>query len=1069
MAGVIEFASACEENSLSPILGVNLSFLHKRYRILLLAQSGKLSSLYKFLTGVNFDNEEKLITYPLLERYGQLLSDITVIHTPHSQLAAAVGSRRESEAISIYNSLRTYAPHQYIEIVSHLTNGDAAYSTTFAARNLLFAEKNKIPYLLTNAVRMAKPSDAPILDVLDATRLLKPLSATSVERKNSEGYLKNSKEMRFVADEITRSAGSGTGIRLYESPNKLVESSTLSIRAEIGLGGMHLPGPTMLGHTSGQQMIRELHQRVEVGLNRYSGSIASIAEERLGAELGLIRELGYESYFLTVARVVEIAQSRGIRTSARGSGAGSLVNYLLGISQVEPITNNLLMERFCSPLRSELPDIDIDVESHRRLELYDAIFSAFGDNNWQYPGNRSYCATVSMVERYRARHAIRDVGKALGMDPGEIDYLAKSLPHIRAKNITQALENLPELKSINLKSPLIKVAISLAQRLDHLPRHLAMHPCAISFADLSFHNYAAMEPNPSGYPMLHIDKDGVEAVGILKLDVLGVRMQSAISYCLSEVKRVDGIDIDIDSVPLDDKKTFDVIKSTRTLGIFQIESPGQRELVGKFAPRTFTDLIIDISLFRPGPVKSDMITPFLRFRHGDAPRPTLHKNLDPILDETEGVVVFHEQVIRIIAAMTGCTLAQADEKRRALGTLDGQQEIVDWFFSTSHSSGYEEATIAQVWEILRSFASFGFCKAHAAAFALPTYHSAWLKTHHTAAFIAALLTHDPGMYPRRVILDEARQWGVEIAGVDINLSDSLYRVEKREGNTGTTPRPEILVNTNSTGEEIVIPHVEQYAIRTSLRDIQGISDIEIEKIVAGRPYNDLSDFIYRTHTSLPITEALIKVGAFDSLYQTEINRRDLLLHMRDIFKLTGKPGRATGKISHLAPEQMSFNIATPTLIPSGLPELTAGEKVKNELEILGMEITHHLIEFYGDFLNSIGAVRSRDLLKHRGGSTLLVAGVKVALQTPPVRSGRRVIFLTLDDGFGCSDLAFFEDVQANTASKIYSSQLILAQGVVRRTGPRGISLRATQVWDLPTIYEKWRSVSGDKLNDSALA
>lgn len=1068
MAGVARFAQACEQHSITPILGVNLAFLQKRYRVTLLAQSGKLSSLYRFLTGVNFDNEEKIITYPLLERYGEYLSDITFLHGPESQLCEAVGQRRESIAHSIYNSLAPYAPHQSIELVSHLIRGDAPFSTTFAAKNLIFARTNKIPAVLTNAVRMLNRNDGPVIDILDATRLLTPLSKRSVERKNSEGYLKNQQEMIYVANEIAVAAGEGDGNRLLESTHWLAQRSLLSVRAEIGIGTVHLPEAKMLGYSSSSEMVRELHQRVNSSLSRYSGAIAQQARDRVEEELSTIRQLGYESYFLTVAKVVDLARNMGIRTSARGSGAGSLVNYLLGISTVEPIANGLLMERFCSPLRRELPDIDIDVESDRRLELYDATFATFGDNNWRLPGNTSRCATVSMVERYRARHAIRDVGKALGISPHEIDYLAKSLPHIRAKNISQALQNLPELKHIKMDSPLIKTAISLAQRLDNLPRHLAMHPCAIAFSDLSLHDYAPMEPNPSGYPMVQADKDDVEALGILKLDILGVRMQSAIAYSLSEIKRVDGIDLDIDGVPLDDKATFDLIKSTRTLGLFQVESPGQRELVGKFAPRHFTDLIVDISLFRPGPVKSDMISPFLRVRHGENDRPSLHPNLDPILEETEGVVVFHEQVIRMIAIMTGCTLAEADEKRRTLGSEDGQREIVDWFFSTAASLGYERKVIDRVWEILRSFASFGFCKAHAAAFALPTYHSAWLKTHHTAAFIAGLLTHDPGMYPRRVMLDEARQWGIEIAPLDINLSEATYRVEKREVGQASSAKygggESLLVNSGSTGEVIHLNTVSGYAIRVGLGDLHGITDEEIKKIISGRPYVDLADFIYRAGTSLPTTEALIKVGAFDSLYKKEgapvINRRDLMLHMRDIFKLTGAPysRKASRQLVGSSTAQMSFEITPPELTPSGLPDLSASERVQHELDILGMDVSHHLIEFYGDFLNAIGAVRSRDLLKQRSGSALLVAGIKIALQTPPVRSGRRVIFLTLDDGYGCSDLTFFEDAQINNATLLRSSELILARGELRRTGPRGVSLRATQAWDLPTIYEKWRSV-----------
>jgi error-prone DNA polymerase len=598
----------------------------------------------------------------------------------------------------------------------------------------------------------------------------------------------------------------------------------------------------------------------------------------------------------------------------------------------------------------------------------------------------------------------------------EIDMLAKSMPHIRARNISKTIESLPELRRLNISSPLMAATIEIAQRLDGLPRHLAMHPCAIVLSDGGFLDRAPLMASAGGYPMVAFDKDGVEAVGLLKLDVLGVRMQSTIAYSVKEIERVHKEKIDIDLVPLDDLATYELIQSTRTLGIFQVESPGQRELVGKLAPSNFTDLIIDISLFRPGPVKSDMITPFLKARHGWAPAQIIHPDLYEILASTEGVVVFHEQVIQIIATMTGASLATADEKRRSLGDRDGQQEVCDWFFPAATAKGYELVIIHKIWDVLRAFASFGFCKAHAAAFALPTYQSAWLKRHYPAAFLAGVLTHDPGMYPKRLIVDEARQMGLTIAPLDANASDAVYRVEDH-GN----------------------------AIRIALSTIARISDSEVTSIIAARPYIDLADFVHRSGASAPVIESMILTGAFDRLHP-DVNRRDLLLHFSDLQK---------SPAATVSGAQMNLNFAPPELTSSGLPDMSSAESVKYEVDRLGIDMSRHLIEFYGAFLNSIGAVRSSDLLKQRSQSSVLVAGIKVAMQTPPVRSGKRVIFLTLDDGYGCSDSTFFTDVQGEYANVLYSTSLLLVRGVTRRTGARGISIRATGVWDLRAAYESW--------------
>jgi error-prone DNA polymerase len=1053
MAGGIRFAQNCEAAGITPILGVNISFIQKKYRITLLAQSGHLDSLYRLVSAINLNNEDGILTHEILERFSEYSRNVLAMHGPHSQLADAIFHRRHPEALSIYRSTRDAFADSALECVSHQVRGDGPLSTPFAGRMLGFARDHGLPAILSNAVRMLDRTDGPVADVLDAARNLLPLHPRHIERSNSEGYFKDADAMHRIADEISRSAGERNGRILLATTAQWVERALLSTRTDIGIGDIHLPEPSVVGARNSSELSALLRSRCESGLIRkYSGALSVSAAERLEEELSTVQTLGYESYFLTVADIADMARQRGIRVSARGSGAGSLICHVLGISGVEPISQGLLMERFCSTLRGELPDIDIDVESARRLEIYDAIFARYGDSNWSKPGNQSRCATVAMVETYRARHAIRDVGAALGIAPMEIDVIAKSLPHIRAKNISAALSNLPELRNLNVNTPLLKSAIQLAARLDGLPRHLSMHPCAIALSDIGLQDHAPLQRNASGYAMVQWDKDDVEAIGLLKLDVLGVRMQSAIAYALEEIKRVENIDLDIDAVALDDAPTYDLIKSARTLGIFQIESPGQRELVGKMAPDCFTDLIIDISLFRPGPVKSDMITPFLNFRQGLNGRAQIHPDLEAILRETEGVVVFHEQVIRIIAQLTGVTLAQADEKRRALGSPEGQQETCDWFFPAAIAQGYEYEVVAHIWEILRSFASFGFCKAHAAAFALPTYQSAWLKVHHTAAFLAGVMTHDPGMYPKRLIADEAKQWGIALAPMDINLSDRSHRVERTTQNTRA---PYVAPDLSSTGASLSLPDARGYAIRLALTDVEGISDSEVQSIIAARPYKDLADFVYRSGSSRPTTESLIMVGAFDTLHKLDdkkINRRDLLLHLSDLHESTSGKKKSSAA-------QLTLDLAPPELLPSGLPDLTSSEVVANEIDILGMDISHHMLEFYADFLNHLGAIKSSDLIKERSGASVLVAGVKVALQTPPVRSGRRVMFLTIDDGYGCNDVTFFEDVQNSYAGLLRSSSLFLIRGVIRRTGPRGISLRAVAAWELASSYEKWRNLS----------
>jgi error-prone DNA polymerase len=512
---------------------------------------------------------------------------------------------------------------------------------------------------------------------------------------------------------------------------------------------------------------------------------------RLAEELQVIEKLGYPTYFLTVAQVVDDTRELGVRVAARGSAAGCLVTHLLGVTAANPVQHGLLMERFLSLRRTALPDIDIDVESARRPEVYQAIFDRFGADR---------VATVSMHVTYRVRHAIRDAGAALGLPPTQIDKLAKAFPqHLRACDTREALRGLPELAAVAARATEYGRLWDLVERLDELPTGIAMHPCGVLLSDARLRDRTPVVPSGMGWPMSQFDTGDVERMGLLKLDVLGVRMQSAMVHAVAEVERTTGQRIDLDDpaqIPPEDSDTYQLIRSAQTLGCFQIESPGQRDLLGRLQPKTFHDLVTDISLFRPGPVAADMVTPFIAARHGHRRPHYAHPDLTPALQETYGVLVWHEQVIRLLSFMTGCDHAEADEARRALSEPQAQERVRRWFAAQARGRGYNSAVIEETWASLAAFGAYGFCKAHAVAFAVPTYQSAWLKAHHPAAFYAGVLTHDAGMYPRRVILADARRRGIAILPLDINRSGATYRIEPIDArNAGSgygpnaSPRP----------------------------------------------------------------------------------------------------------------------------------------------------------------------------------------------------------------------------------------------------------------------------------------
>jgi error-prone DNA polymerase len=1130
--GAVKFAKACLAAGIRPVLGVDLAYPPADHavsparprtpvrggayrddrlpRVTLLAHAGGdgggragWAAICRLVSATHLAGERgsPVIDLDVLAPFlGS--GDVLVLLGPASGVGAAVTRRRDDLALAALAPWRELVPHEnlLVELVSHRLPGRGGEwgpgSSAHAARMAGLARTAGLGTVLTNAVRYADRLDAPTVDVLDAARRLVALDRRHVDRGNAEGFLKSGKQMHEVAEEICRLAGLSTDSdrdarQLLAGTRTVADRCALDPRADLGLGEVHFP-EFGLGESDAV-----LRQRCEVGVGRRYGSAPGHKiTQRLDDELEVIRRLGYASYFLTVGDVTDLIREMGVRCAARGSGAGSLVNYLLGVSGVDPIRHGLLMERFLSPLRQALPDIDVDVESARRLEVYEAILDRYG-------GER--CVCVSMMDTYRVRHAVRDVGAALGMPPGETDAIAKAFPHIRARDARMALRELPELRASGLGEDRLDLMFRLVERLDGLPRHIAVHPCGVLLSDTTLLDRTPVEASFAGFPMSQFDKDDVEDLGMLKLDVLGIRMQSAMAHALEQIELTDRVEIDLDDegqVPFDDPATFEMISAARTLGVFQIESPGQRELVGKSGIESFEDIITDISLFRPGPVKSDMITPYLDVKQGWKAASYLHEDLRPILEQTHGVVVFHEQVIEMIAAFAGVSNAEADEVRRALGDVEGMAESKLWFFPRALGRGYPLGLVEKVWAVLEAFASFGFCKAHAAAFALPTYQSAWLKAHWPAHFLAGVLTHDPGMYPKRLILDDARQFGITVLGLDVNASGKTYVVERVDGG---------------------------YGIRLSLSEVKGISDAEVDRVVAARPFHSLTDLWHRARVSRPVLERLVLAGGFDSVYgigsqqsvrrRGKVTRRDLLLqvaeldrHARAVERAArgrgfGRSPRVRSAATVRAAEAGERNSTdplardgAPTLerhplaeagvwakaaaqsqasrVPrpvssvqltldlgdepaegeiSGLPEMDDEERMRAELEILGLDVTRHVVDTYATFLDELGITRSRELLARRSKAELLVAGVKVATQTPPIRSGRRVIFLTLDDATGPVDATFFEDAQGPYAATVFHSWLLVVRGELRRTGRRGVSLRATGAWALPELFALWQT------------
>ncbi|MEV5731003.1 MULTISPECIES: DNA polymerase III subunit alpha [Streptomyces] len=1042
LAGTVRFAKACARAGVRPLFGVNLAvapaataseagpahqdrrrrtpvrggaFIDESTpRVTYLARDGARgwADLCRLVTAAHRHPDTPVLTW------GDNHADgLTVLLGPGSDVGRALAAGRPDRAARLLAPWReAYGDDLRLEAVWHGRTGTGPGSLRLAARTVGFAAEQGVRPVLSNAVRYADPGQGRVADVLDAARRLVPIDPAK-ELDSGEAWLKGAGAMREAAERIVEAAGyrREAALRLLEQTQAAAAECLVDPEDDLGIGTVHFPEPHLVG-ADRRSAQRVLASRAAAGmvLRGYAGRRAYW--ERMHEELDIIAHHGFASYFLTVAQVVDDVRKMGIRVAARGSGAGSLVNHLLGIAHADPVEHRLLMERFLSRERVVLPDIDIDVESARRLEVYRAIIGRFGAER---------VATVAMPETYRVRHAIRDVGAALSLDPAEIDRLAKSFPHIRARDARAALQELPELKALAAEKERYGPLWELVEALDALPRGVAMHPCGVLLSDASLLSRTPVMPTSGeGFPMAQFDKDDVEDLGLLKLDVLGVRMQSAMAHAVAEVKRASGAEVDLDALPPGDPATYGLIRSAETLGCFQIESPGQRDLVGRLQPATFHDLVVDISLFRPGPVAADMVRPFIEARHGRAPVRYPHPDLEGPLKETYGVVVFHEQIIHIVDIMTGCGRGEADRVRRGLSDPESQGRIRFWFAQHAAARGYDTETIQRTWEIIEAFGSYGFCKAHAVAFAVPTYQSAWLKAHHPAAFYAGLLTHDPGMYPKRLLLADARRRGVPILPLDVNKSGVAHRIE--------------LVSESSSSSRL---SREVWGLRLALFDVHNISEAEARRIEDGQPYSSLLDFWERARPSRPLAQRLAQVGALDAF---GANRRDLQLHLTELHRGARGKGGGGGQLP------LSGGRRTAS---AGLPDLSAEERLSAELGVLSMDASRNLMDDHRTFLDELGVVSARRLREARHGETVLVAGAKAATQTPPIRSGRRVIFTTLDDGTGLVDLAFFDDSHDACAHTVFHSWLLLVRGVVQRRGPRSVSVVGAAAWNLAELAE----------------
>lgn len=803
-------------------------------------------------------------------------------------------------------------------------------------------------------------------------------------RLNSQYYLKPAAEM----------------VQLFKSyPGAIGAANYIASRCEVDLS-VSACRPPRFPVPAGETPFSVLYHLCQEQLPRRYQPVTSIAVKQLARELTVIDKLDLAEFFLCVWDICRFARQQGIRYAGRGSAANSIVAYVLGITTVDPIEHNLLFERFLhEELVDRMPDIDIDFDSARREEVIKYVEEKYTER---------HSAMVANVITYRTRLAVRETAKALGFPMHLVDRLSDAAYNLSPHNIEDYLGQVEG----QISADALRQMVELAEELKGCPRHLSLHNGGVLITRDPLTTVVPVEVSTNGVRVCQFNKDDVEAMGLIKFDLLGLRNFTIIDETVELIRQSRGIDLDIDALSYDDEATYDMLCSSETIGVFQLESPGQWNLLSRTQPRVFKDLVIEVALFRPGPLQGQMVNPYVARRQGKEPVSYLHPCLEPILSDTLGIILFQEQVLEIAHVYAGLSYAEADGFRRAIShyrTVSEMEGMRAIFYQGAERLGRPPEITQQLFELLSAYTGYGFCRSHAAAFARTVYQTAYLKTHYPAEFLAAVLSNEPcDFFPAHVVLDEAKRLGIVIKPVDVNKSLARFSVEDRGR-----------------------------SIRIGLMQVEGLGEDSAKRVVEVRgdkPFGSLEDFYRRTDLSRDAIANLIRVGAFDSVCP---QRRKLLWQLDEVAKSLGSRG-----LRHKPELSLEVSVIPMSSVPE-LPELTCLEEATTDFELQGMSACHHPMQFYRAHLQQWGILSIAELRQAAG--TVRVAGIVVTRQRPPTAKG--MVFIVISDETGTTQVAVQPRVFDKYRPLLAQSRALIVAGHVHNSGNM-VSMQASHFWPL---------------------
>ncbi len=996
MYGIIEFYEQCKKAGLKPIVGMEayvaphsrLGKDHKNdthpYHLILLAKNNQgYKNLLKLNTLAHLEGfyYKPRIDWELLEKYHDgLIALSACLQGEVARTILTEGPARAKEIILKYSA--TFGPDNYYLELQHNPNIPDQQKVNDWLIKL--AEELNLPLVATNDVHYLNPEDAEAQDILLCIQ-------TKTKQSETDRLTMLGEDFSFWSPEKMQAA-------FAHVPQAL--ANTLKIaedcNAKIELGKILLPSYEVPGGQNPEDYLKNLCQE---GLaKRYPEGVTDEIKQRLDYELSVIDKTGFAPYFLIVQDFVNWAKSHNIVVGpGRGSAPGSLVSYLINVTNIDPIKFDLIFERFLNPERVSMPDIDLDFADTRRDEVIDYVAQKYGQNQ---------VAQIITFGTMAARAAIRDVGRALGLSYSYCDRIAKMIPMFMS--LTDSLAKVSEIKEIYQADPQAKNLIDFARKLEGVARHASTHACGVLITPDALDNHVPLQYAGSDDKTVisQYSLHPVEALGLLKMDFLGLKNLTIIETALEIIEKTTDQKIDIDKIPLNDEKTFRLLKRGQTTGVFQLESSGMRRYLIQLEPTDIEDIIVMISLYRPGPM--ELIPDYIAGKQGHATVTYLHPQLEPILKRTFGIAVYQEQIMQIARDLAGFSYGEADVLRKAVGKkiksllVEQEEKMVKGMVQ----NGVDKKVAKKIWEYILPFARYGFNRAHAACYAMISYQTAYLKANFPTQFMAALLTADNENIDRVALeINECAKMGIDVLPPDINESYTIFTMVVAEETQG---RPRL---------------------RFGLAAIKNVGEHLTKSIIqerrSGGPFKNLEDFLLRTRDkdlNKKSLESLIKCGALDRFAP----RSQMLFNLDKLLKFGRKPNGANGQNDLFSKTKI---MGAPVLKLEAASDENTDENLKWEKELLGIYLSEHPLNKVKHLLPP-----ERALIAHLpalgNGKMVRIAGLIQKLQRVMTKNGQAMYFANLADESGSVEVLVFPKILESTKELWLEDEIVIVDGKI---------------------------------------